>query len=636
MSLFSISGLASGIDTAQMIEQLMQLERQPITRLQSGKQDLQAKMDAWRDVNRRLYNLQSRAADLRYQSLYGQYRAVSGDSAVLTATATSAASAGTYRVEVITLAGAHSVAGYQAAAITGNGVDDSRSAIGLSGTLTIAGQAVTVADTDSLNDIRTKINTTADTGVTASVVDNRLILTRNETGAAEMEIADSELSRALGLYVETEPGSEVYVMNTIREASNAVLRINNLEIERASNTVKDALEGVTLNLLSVGSGAITLTVQPDFDRVIKAVEALVEQYNSTYQFIREKTAVNVENETKGILYGESNLNQVLFQLRRAVTAPVRGAAGDYRGLADIGITTVKWGSAEPAGTIVLDRVKLAGALAADSAAVARLFGAIKPNVAAGAAVTASSALDANHPAESVVNGDSSSTRWGSGNGWVNDITDTFDDPETDASSDSGIWVKIEFRDESGNPAGRLIDQMRVYTLNSSSNPAEQYGIRDYDLQYWDGEAWRNLAEVRGNTVGTRSHLFEAVNTTAVRVKVYASNDSETAEHDYARITEIEVLGKSDGTGTRLEGYLQPLTRAVTGIIDRRVDNSRFQVKEMDRRMENMERRLEQREETLRRQFLAMEKALGQMMNQSQWMENQLNNIGSWNLADYRR
>ena len=156
MSLFSISGLASGIDTAQMIEQLMQLERAPVKRLESSRQQLQQKMDAWRDVNRRLYNLQNRAAELRNRSLYGQFSAVSGDQSVLTATATSAASAGSYRVEVVALAAAHSVAGHQAAVITGNDSAGARTALGLSGELTISRRAVTVTETDALEDIKAR------------------------------------------------------------------------------------------------------------------------------------------------------------------------------------------------------------------------------------------------------------------------------------------------------------------------------------------------------------------------------------------------------------------------------------------------------------------------------------------------
>ena len=632
MSLFSISGLASGIDTAQLIEQLMQLERAPVRRLESSRQQLQQKMDAWREVNRRLYNLQSRAAELRSRTLYGQFTAVSSDEKVLAATASSAASAGSYRIEVISLAAAHSVAGQRASAITGDDGAGARTALGLSGELLIGGQAVTVVETDALEDIKAKINAVEDAGVSASIVDGRLILTRKETGAVEIDIDNNDLARALGFYVETDPDSGVYTLNTIQEGSNAVFKINNLLIERASNTIDDVLTGVTLNLHAAGS--VTLQVEPDHERVIKAVEALVEQFNSAYQFIREKTAVDAENKTRGILYGESSLNQLLYQLRRALTDPVPGAGGAYRSLADIGISTARWDSGEPAGTIVLDRDKLARALAADSAAVARLFGAVKPNVAAGAAVTASSELDANHPAAGVVDGDF--TRWGSGAGWANAVTNFFDDPETDALAESGVWVKIEFKDESGETVMRTIDQINIYTLDSASYPAAQYGIRDYDLQYWDGESWRVLEQVRGNRAGVRSHYFAPVSTTAVRVKVYASNDSDSNPYAFARITEIEVYGRSSGAATRLEEILQEQTRAVTGSIERRLESSRRQMRDLERRLEELERRLEQREQTYRRQFLAMEKALGQMLSQSQWLTSQLANIGSWNLADYRK
>ena len=54
-----IGGLASGLDTASMIKQLMEVERLPILNLQSNRQKLVAKDDAWRDIATRLSSLRT-------------------------------------------------------------------------------------------------------------------------------------------------------------------------------------------------------------------------------------------------------------------------------------------------------------------------------------------------------------------------------------------------------------------------------------------------------------------------------------------------------------------------------------------------------------------------------------------------
>lgn len=635
MSTFSVSGLASGIDTSSLIQQLMQLERQPIVRLQERQNLLRTKMDAWRDVNRRLFNLQNRAADLCRQSLYLQNKAESGDSSVFTATAAASAAPGTYQVEILSLARAHSIAGFQAAEISGQPEADSRTLLGLSGLLEINGREVEVTATDSLADICKRINETDEIGVRASIVDQRLVITRQETGAAEIALTENELSRALGLHVETEPGAGTYRLNTIQEASDARIKINNLEITRSTNRIDDVLEGVVLNLLRESDGPVSLVVERDHEQVIKAVEDFVEQYNATYQYIKSVSSYDSTTGQAGVLYGESALTRLLMSLRQVVTGTVI-SGGSYRTLADLGIATAAYKSGHAEGTLLLDKEKLRTALVEDPEAVMRLLGAQKINVAPGAAVTASSQLDENYPAGSIVDGDILSTRWGVGNGWTNALTDCFDDPETDAFADTGVWVRLDFRGEGGSPVKQLIDQVNIYTLDSSLYPAAEYGIRDYDVQYWDGEQWQTLLQVRGNTQGVRTHRFDPVSTEAIRIKVYASNDTAASGEAAARILEVEVMAKSDGAATRLADLLRPYTLTGTGLIDARRQGAEREIRDLNRRIENMERRLELREEALRRQFLAMEKAVGQMTSQGHWLELQLSSLSSLNIANYRK
>ena len=59
-----ISGISTGYDTAQLIEQLMAVERRPVLLMQKQQSQMKTKSDAWRDVASRLANLKSKAAAL--------------------------------------------------------------------------------------------------------------------------------------------------------------------------------------------------------------------------------------------------------------------------------------------------------------------------------------------------------------------------------------------------------------------------------------------------------------------------------------------------------------------------------------------------------------------------------------------
>jgi flagellar hook-associated protein 2 len=359
VSTIYFSGLGSGIDTDALVKELMQLERQSINRVQLQKQQLQVKADAWRDLRVRLVNLQQTAQGLLQSSLYNQKAAISGNESLVSAVAGTDAANGSYQLEILALARAHSVASLTAAAITGDVEAGSKSALNLTGTLLINEVEITVAESDSLQDICARINAREEAGVTAAIIDRRLMLTRTETGAVEIEIGDNDLGRALGL-------------QTVQEGQDAELRLNGLEVTRPGNLIDDLLDGVTLKLNQAGGGPVTITVKDDHSLLIGKIKSFIQQYNSTCQFIRSQTAVDPAAGLKGPLQGESSLYQVLATIERTVNGAAEGA-GSYRCLAAIGIGTAGWDSAEPLGTLLLDQGKLEEALAADPAAVAALF-----------------------------------------------------------------------------------------------------------------------------------------------------------------------------------------------------------------------------------------------------------------------
>jgi len=161
-SFFRVSGLASGIDTANIIDQLMTIERRPIVKWQDRQNLLSWKKDYWTEINNSLAAMKTSTANLLETSTMEAKTATSGDETVLTGTATSAAAVAVYNITVSNLATTTSVRSGAGALSLGLGgaidaaqpIDSSAAKFGTTptaGTYTVNGVVFTLSDTDSDN-----------------------------------------------------------------------------------------------------------------------------------------------------------------------------------------------------------------------------------------------------------------------------------------------------------------------------------------------------------------------------------------------------------------------------------------------------------------------------------------------------
>jgi len=354
MSVFTIGGLASGLDTTQIIEQLMEIERQPLTKLNSRKQNYQIQMDAWRDINTRLSNLKSKIEELKSAAIYDSKKATSSDKDVATATATTDAIPLTYEINITNVAKAHRIASDQQA--------DSSSSLGLSGTVQINGKSVAIENSFSLTDIQNAINSTDEIGVKASIINDTLILESSSTGVDnKIELVDDN-NVLVNLGILDSDGSTI--KNPLQDAQDASLTINGVTVTNSSNTIDDAVEGVTFNIKS--TGAATIEISRDVEKIVNAVEAFVNQYNSVQNFINSKLDYNPETKKAGDLQGDVTLMRTKSNLRRYITALV-DIDSKYNQLAMVGI------SINAEGTMTFDSDKFKNVLDEAPEDVKKLF-----------------------------------------------------------------------------------------------------------------------------------------------------------------------------------------------------------------------------------------------------------------------
>ena len=104
---FSVGGLISGLDSNQLISQLMQIERQPILRLQARIETFEAQREAVREVRTQLMTLRNAAQDFRFNSIFSQFAATTSEETVLDVEISGPAPViGSYTIEVLQMASA--------------------------------------------------------------------------------------------------------------------------------------------------------------------------------------------------------------------------------------------------------------------------------------------------------------------------------------------------------------------------------------------------------------------------------------------------------------------------------------------------------------------------------------------------
>ncbi len=407
-----IGGLATGMDTDQIVEDLMKVEKMPLDKLQQDKTKMEWQRDAFCDVNKLFSELDDQGFDMRLQKTYNSKSTTSSMSSAVTATASASASNGTYEIKVEQLASAAINAGSESIAIDGESIDPTSSMSSqndlLKGELQTGEFAfatfnedgeeiihtITVSEDDSLNDVLKDI-TSQDNGVRAffDPQSNKVVMERTETGdfnpdGAEISfnVTDGDSSfftDILGLSEANEQGGE-----------NAIFTYNNaLTLESKTNTY--TLNDMTLTFTeTTGDSSARIAVSNDVDGALDKITQFVDKYNEVIETVNErlseeqfrdykpltdeqKNAMSEkeielweEKAKSGLLKGESILSSGLSNMRQNWYNTVENESS-FNHLSQIGITTSS--NFRDGGKLLIDEDKLKQALTDDSSSVYKLF-----------------------------------------------------------------------------------------------------------------------------------------------------------------------------------------------------------------------------------------------------------------------
>ena len=227
------------------------------------------------------------------------------------------------------------------------------------GTFQINGTTITVADpsTETLDDVLSAINS-SDAGVTASFdgSTDTIRVVSDTLGSRTIDFTDGTSGFLAAAYLDTADQTA---------GTDAQLTVGGASMTRNTNTITDAIGGVSFTLLATGSS--TVTVNNDYEGMIEDITEFVDAYNTGIQTMHDLLGED------GGLENDGSIRLVENYLRNTIFGRPTGVTGDYESLLGIGISTGDTFESDVLTMLEVDEGALREALETDRDDVASIF-----------------------------------------------------------------------------------------------------------------------------------------------------------------------------------------------------------------------------------------------------------------------
>lgn len=272
-----ISGLASGLDWRNIVDQIREVEHKKIDLIENQKSEYESKLSAWQDINTKLLTFMTSAKDLKTESAFNVYTTSSSSSSttdaddILTADVGTSANPATYSIEVIQTA--------RNQKLSSKSFTSQSTALGASyaGAFTINGRSITVSSTDTLVNVRDMINNVNSgdnaSKVTASIVsssstDYRLIFTSDDQGSEGLgiqQVGSDNTLEAFGLISSTD---------TIKHSTSDGAKSDTFSSAGSSISSLLGLSSSPTGNVTIGGQAVTIDLSKTLTQIASDIEAL--------------------------------------------------------------------------------------------------------------------------------------------------------------------------------------------------------------------------------------------------------------------------------------------------------------------------------------------------------------------------
>ncbi len=327
----SFSGLASGLDTTSIVQQLVALERIPIQLVEAQRQEQKDKLNLVNQFADLVNALKDKAQVLGTRDGFYAWKVGGAFEDAASITATSGAAGGTHTLDVQSLARTDrwafdGVLDPAADLATADGQQIAFSVGSTSYSITLT------QDSSSLNDIANAINEAAGSDVSATVVNtgtqsspSHQLVIASKTAGEDARITGLA-SNVAGLTIDGAGADAEGVAtsaNHLSVGSNAVAIIDGLTITRATNDFSDVFDGVSIDLQSASQGEVTFNVDADKEAIRTTIDEFVTAYNEIIDFVSKQSTVTPgdtedDGNTTGALFGDSLLGTVRSTMRNSL------------------------------------------------------------------------------------------------------------------------------------------------------------------------------------------------------------------------------------------------------------------------------------------------------------------------------
>ncbi|MGG3563610.1 flagellar filament capping protein FliD [Neobacillus rhizosphaerae] len=402
-----VSGLASGMNTDEIVANLVKAQSSRLFKMQQNKITATWKQDAYRDVNKKVDEFRKSMEALRLQSTFNKQTVTSSDPRI------EVSSAGTSTLTDFVISEATPAEAAKPATVSFASASSSVGAAGLS--FKLNNIDITLDPNLTFDQAIAKINEkSSQTNVKAENVGGSLVFTTLGTGATQkIDIAITDTNNSLKIANTPVPTTNIVGTDT----KDGTVTINGTQITVSSN--KFTYQGVSFNLkekIPVNS-TISVRVNSDTQGIFDSIKTFVDKYNDLISDLNGRLSEKryrdyppllddqkkdmkdndiklwEEKSKSGLLTSDSTIRSFLTEMRNSLVGTVQNSAlsASFTSLKDIGIDFST--NYRDNGKLILNEDKLKGVLQTNLEDIKKLFTTKESGTTSATTVTDSSVHD---------------------------------------------------------------------------------------------------------------------------------------------------------------------------------------------------------------------------------------------------
>jgi len=568
MAGLQLSGLASGLDWQSIVDKLMEIESVSVTRLEKEKTTNTSRNDALSGLNTKMEALQDAVNALNNKSLYTKRGATSSlTGSTWSLSAADSTATGSYKVNVSQLA---TSAQLQGAKNLSKPLDPSSLVSALStgtaitaGEFSVNGAKVSIALTDTLDDVLTRISTATSGEVTASYDEatDSISLTNTVPGRNVVLGAANDTSNFLGAMRLRNNGTATVV--STEDPTNLGVPVSGLGTASLSNTIANAgLNGT----LSAQSGTFKINgVELSYDSSSESLSAIITKIN---------------NSSAGVTASYDSVNDRMTLVNN-VTGDIGFTVQDSSGnlMETLGLTTAA-GASLQAGKDAIYTVNDGGTLYSRSNTLdssSHGITGLSLTVKSQGTETITVSADTSGASKAI---DTFISKF-------NDVQDYIDTKTKITTTDGKVTTAILANNYEVNEYARRLRSYAFTSISGLAGTVDQ--LDDLGIDFRSGT---NKLELKDS-----SKLNSALSSNATGVMDFFTNSTSGFVNNFGGFFKSAL-----GTGS------------ADGSLDVMVKNLASSNKSIDAQIETLERQLESKRSTLEAAFIAMEEASSRSQN----------------------